>query len=113
MQSFLECIDVAFISLLPEALFRFGVSPNKVFEYMYAKKPIIWAIDSGNNLVEEANCGISVALDDTEVLKDAILQLKSFDKEKLRYLGNNGYNFVLKNHSYKMLAEKLMRIIEE
>ena len=113
MRSFLECIDVAFISLLPEALFRFGVSPNKVFEYMYAKKPIIWAIDAGNNLVEEANCGISVALNDTEALKEAILQLKSFDKEKLRYLGNNGYNFVLKNHSYKMLAEKLIRIIED
>ncbi|HHD79232.1 MAG TPA: glycosyltransferase WbuB [Epsilonproteobacteria bacterium] len=57
VKSFLDKIDVAFISLLREKLFRFGVSPNKVFDYMYAKKPIIWAIEAGNNLVEEAQCG--------------------------------------------------------
>lgn len=109
----LQYVDVAFISLLNEPLFRFGVSPNKVFDYMYAKKPIIWAIEAGNNLVEEAKCGVSVPLENPTRLEEAILILKSMDKEKLRILGVNGYNFVVKNHSYKMLAEKLIKIIEE
>ena len=113
VHAFLQYVDISFISLLKESLFRFGVSPNKVFDYMYAKKPIIWAIEAGNNLVEEAKCGVSVKLGDAKSLKKSILQLKSMDKEKLRYLGNNGYNFVLKNHSYKMLAQKLIKIIEE
>ena len=111
--AFLEYIDVAFISLLPEKLFRFGVSPNKVFDYMYAKKPIIWAIEAGNNLVQEANCGIGVPLDNIQALKESILELKKLPLESLKKLGENGYNFVTKKHSYRKLSEKLIRVIEE
>jgi len=111
--SFLELIDVAFISLLPEKIFRFGVSPNKVFDYMYAKKPIIWAIEAGNNLVKEAECGVSVPLENKKALKESILYLKNLPLEYLKKLGKNGYNFVMKNHSYRSLAEKLVTIIEE
>jgi glycosyltransferase involved in cell wall biosynthesis len=111
--SFLEKVDIAFISLLPEKLFRFGVSPNKVFEYMYAKKPILWAIEAGNNLVKEAECGVCVPLNDVSKLKESILELKQLSPEKREELGQNGYNFVKIQHSYKKLAEKLMRIIEE
>ncbi|GIU01303.1 glycosyltransferase WbuB [Sulfurovum sp. TSL6] len=111
--SFLTYIDVAFISLLPEKLFKFGVSPNKVFEYMYAKKPILWAIEAGNNLVEDAECGLSVPLNDVIALKESILRLKESGEDVLNELGQNGYNFVNMHHSYKMLAEKLINIIEE
>lgn len=111
--SFLNQIDVAFISLLPEKLFRFGVSPNKVFDYMYAKKPILWAIEAGNNLVEDAECGISVPLNDVVALKESILRLKESGEDVLDELGQNGYNFVHTHHSYKMLAEKLIKVIEE
>ena len=110
---FLELIDVAFISLLPEEIFRFGVSPNKVFDYMYAQKPIIWAINAGNNLVKDAKCGIAVPLDNINTLKESILQLKNMPSQSLKELGKNGYNFVIKKHSYKNLSENLIRIIEE
>lgn len=113
VQSFLKRIDIAFISLLPENLFRFGVSPNKVFEYMYAKKPIIWAIEAGNNLVEEAKCGISVPLNNPVKLKESILELQSLTKREREALGQNGYNFVRMHHDYYVLAKKLMKIIEE
>ena len=111
--AFLEKVDVAFISLLPEKLFRFGVSPNKVFEYMYAKKPILWAVKAGNNPVEEAQCGISVPLNNIQRLKEAVLELKSLSHEKREALGQNGYNFVKTHHSYAILAEKLKKIVEE
>jgi glycosyltransferase involved in cell wall biosynthesis len=111
--AFLEQIDVAFISLLPENLFRFGVSPNKVFDYMYASKPIIWAIEAGNNLVVDGDCGVSVKIGDVKALKESILELSQLSSETLKELGKNGYNFVTKKHSYKKLSEKLIRVIEE
>ena len=113
VKSFLEEIDIAFISLLPEKLFKFGVSPNKVFEYMYAKKPILWAIEAGNNLVKDAKCGVSAPLNDIVSLKESILKLKGLRKEALEELGQNGYNFVHMHHSYTMLAKKLIQVIEE
>lgn len=111
--SFLRYIDVAFISLLPENIFEFGVSPNKIFDYMYAKKPIIWAIEAGNNLVEEAKCGYSVKLNNIETLKNVIIKMSELSSRTLKELGNNGYNFVKKYHSYQMLAKKLIIKIEE
>ncbi len=111
--TFLGHIDVAFISLLPEKLFRFGVSPNKIFDYMYAQKPIIWAIEAGNNLVKDTNCGVSVPLEDIQALKESILELKELPLESLKELGKNGYNFVIKKHSYRQLAEELIKVIEE
>jgi len=113
VKSFLGYIDVAFISLLPEKLFRFGVSPNKVFDYMYASKPIIWAIEAGNNLVKEANCGVSVSTNNPQELKEVILKLNQLDKKELMKLGKNGYNFVIKNHSYRELANRLIEVIED
>jgi glycosyltransferase involved in cell wall biosynthesis len=113
VRSFLSYIDVAFISLLPEKLFRFGVSPNKVFDYMYASKPIIWAIKAGNNLVKEANCGISISLNKPQELKEEILKLERLPKEELIKLGKNGYNFVSQNHSYSKLAKRLIKVFKE
>ncbi len=111
--SFLKWVDVAFISLLPEKLFRFGVSPNKVFEYMHARKPIIWAIEAGNNPVEEAQCGVSVPLEDPVRLAQAIKDLYSMTNAQRTALGQNGYNYVATHHGYPLLAEKLKKIIEE
>ncbi len=34
-------MDVLFIGLKNESLYRFGISPNKIFDYMMASKPII------------------------------------------------------------------------
>jgi glycosyltransferase involved in cell wall biosynthesis len=113
VNSFLSYIDITFISLLPEKLFRFGVSPNKVFDYMYASKPIIWAIEAGNNLVKEANCGVSVSTNSPQQLKDIILNLNKLDKNELIKLGKNGYNFVINNHSYSELANRLIEVIED
>ena len=42
-----------------QPLFRFGVSPNKLMDYMMAGKPVIFAIDAGNDMVADASCGIS------------------------------------------------------
>ena len=47
---------------------------------MYAKKPILWAIEAGNNLVEEAKCGLTVPLNDVVVIKKFHFEIKRFEK---------------------------------
>lgn len=111
--TFLSHVNVAFISLLPEKLFKFGVSPNKVFDYMYASKPILWAIEAGNNLVKEAQCGESVPLGKPQKLVASILHLSQLEERELYELGKNGYNFVTQYHAYNKLSEALIQIIRE
>ncbi len=46
VQSMLSLFDVCYIGLKKQKLFEFGVSPNKLFDYMYSAKPILYAINS-------------------------------------------------------------------
>lgn len=72
----LKEMDVLYIGLQKQSLFRFGISPNKMFDYMMAAKPIIQAIDAGNNLVGEADCGIDVEPDNVGEISKAIFGVK-------------------------------------
>ena len=107
----LKEMDVLYIGLQKQSLFRFGISPNKMFDYMMAAKPIIQAIDAGNNLVREADCGIDVEPDNVSEISKAILALKSMSEEERRKLGENGKKFVLSNHTYQVLGKRFLDIM--
>ena len=107
----LKEMDVLYIGLQKQSLFRFGISPNKMFDYMMAAKPIIQAIDAGNNLVREADCGIDVEPDNVNEISKAILALQSMPEEERRRLGENGKKFVLSNHTYQVLGKRFLDIM--
>lgn len=104
----LKHFNLAYIGLKQEALFRFGVSPNKLFDYMFAERPIIYAINSGNKPVEEANCGITVEAENPQAVAEAILQLYRMSEDERVNLGKNGKAFVLEHHTYDQIAQKIM-----
>ncbi len=106
-------IDVAFINLKKSKLFYYGVSPNKIFDYMYAKKPIIHAINTKNDLVSQANCGISVPAEDPKAIACAVLRLYKMSPDERKKIGENGYRFLLKNHIYENLAKKFIECISK
>lgn len=58
-----------------QPLFRFGVSPNKLMDYMMAGKPVIFAIDAGNDMVADASCGISIEPENSAAIAKAAIQL--------------------------------------
>ena len=107
VQSMLKIFDVCYIGLKKENLFRYGVSPNKLFDYMFSAKPIIYAIDSGeHNIVDLANCGISVEAENPKAIADGILQLYHLSEEERKRIGENGKKYVLDNFTYEKLAQK-------
>ncbi len=113
VSSVLEMLDVCYIGLINQPLFRFGVSPNKLFDYMMAGKPILYAINSGNRPVEEANCGISVEAENAEAIAKGIMKLYDMPKIEREKLGQNGKEYVLKNHTYEELVKRLINSFEE
>lgn len=111
VQSVLQKFDVCFIGLQNQPLFRFGISPNKIFEYMYAGKPIIQSINAGNNPVKDAKAGFSVEPENAEAIKDALITAAGMPKEELVALGKNGYEYGIQNHSFEKLTERLLQIV--
>lgn len=108
VQNVLSKFNVCFIGLQHQNLFRFGISPNKMFEYMYAGKPIIQSIDAGNNPVEEANAGFSVHPEDSNAIQKAIETAIEMPEKELEKLGSNGYEYGIKNHSFSSLTDRLV-----
>lgn len=99
-------MDLLFFSLQKCPLFRFGVSPNKLFDYMMAEKPIINAVEAGNDLVRESGCGITVEPGNIENYVNAIKLFVKMKQEEREAMGKRGKEFVLKHHNYKILAHK-------
>jgi len=58
--SLLNKLDILYIGTKKQPLYRFGISPNKLIDYMMAGKPIIQAVKTYNDIVSEAKCGIPV-----------------------------------------------------
>ena len=109
----LSLMDLLFIGWKKNPLYRFGISPNKIFDYEMSGKPIVHAVDAANDPVAEAGCGISVEPENAEAIADAIMKLTSMPKEDLQILGGKGQEFVLKNHTYSVLADKFIKVMEE
>jgi len=108
IQRVLSFGDVCIISWQDISMYKYGVSPNKVFDYMWAKKPILQALNSPQNQVELANCGINVSPGNVHEIKAAMLNLSSLSDDELKYLGQQGYDFLIKNYEFKDLAKKIL-----
>ncbi|MBO4739277.1 MAG: glycosyltransferase family 4 protein [Bacteroidales bacterium] len=110
--SFLRDMDVLYIGWNKNPLYRFGISPNKIFDYMMSGKPIVHAVEAGNDPVAEANCGLSVEAENPQAIAEAILKLKEMPAAEREQLGINGQNYVMKHHTYSVLAKKFSEIMQ-
>lgn len=107
----LKIADVGYISLRPEPLFRFGVSPNKLFDYMLAGLPIVFAVDSGNDPVSESGCGIKVSPDDLDGIADALCKILAMSESARADMGKRGRQYALDLHTYGNLASAYLETL--
>lgn len=106
-----ESVDIGFIALKPSPVFRFGISPNKIFDYMTSSLPVISAIDAGNDIVSEAGCGISIPSGCVENVAEAIASLAEMDASHRQKLGARGREFVSIEHNYELLAKRYLESV--
>lgn len=109
--NFLNWMDILYIGWKNSPLYRFGISPNKLFDYMMAAKPIIHAVEAGNDPVAESGCGISVAPENPVAIAEAIKKLIDMSPLEREEMGRRGKEYVIKNHDYRILAKKFLEAI--
>lgn len=108
VQGFLKQMDALYIGWNNLPIYRFGICPNKLFDYMLSGKPIIHSVTAGNDPVFEAHCGISVAAGDVIAISKAITMIAKESAEDRAWLGKNGYEYVIKNNDYPVLAKRFL-----
>jgi glycosyltransferase involved in cell wall biosynthesis len=104
----LRCFDVAYIGLQRQPLFRFGIAPNKLTDYMMAARPVLLAIEAGNDPVAEAGCGLTIKPEDPHAVAQGIRTLLALSEDERKAMGQRGRDFVLKNHTYAVLARRFL-----
>jgi glycosyltransferase involved in cell wall biosynthesis len=110
--AFLSAMDALYIGFRDERLYRFGVCPNKLMDYMMAARPIIYAINGHDNTVDTAGCGITVPSEDSRSLADAILMLSQTQADERQAMGCKGRQYVIEHHDYAVLARKFVEAVE-
>lgn len=104
----LKLASAGYISLKSEPIFRFGVSPNKLWDYMLVALPVIFACHAGNDPVGDNRCGISADPESAESIADAILQLTRLSVGERVEMGIRGRDAVLQHYTYERLANNLI-----
>lgn len=100
--------DVLCVGAKPSPLYRYGVAPNKLYEYMYSGTPVAYYIDTPNyHPVVDAACGEEVASHDALGLANAIRALSQLAPEKLQSNKLAAQGYILKNHTYMELAKRV------
>jgi glycosyltransferase involved in cell wall biosynthesis len=105
--------DVLLFNLEKVEVFRYGISSNKLFDYMITGKPVISSVEAPDNPIEKAHCGLTVPPRDPQALADAVIKLYEMPKEEREAMGRRGREYVEKYHAIPVLAHRLMQCLEE
>ena len=113
LMSFYQRCDLLYLSWRDLELYRYGVSANKLFEYMYSKTPILMSCNIPGNIIEEANCGLISNAENPSDIKMKIEEFKRMPNLDRLQLGINGREYVVQNLTYVKLAKDYLGVFKE
>jgi glycosyltransferase involved in cell wall biosynthesis len=89
-------------------LFRYGVSPNKLFDYLACDLPVVTNVP-GNvaRTVADAEAGIVVPPGDPEALADAMVAVAAGE-----VASGSGARYVKEHRDRRLLADRLARVVD-
>ena len=106
----IEQFDICYVGLADLDIHRYGISCNKIYEYMYASKPILGSYSTGYDPVVEADCGFTAKPGEYDLLAAKLLILA--DDENLRdECGRRARQYFDEHHDFQKVAEKLKETI--
>ena len=109
--AFLAAIDIAYLGWQRQPLYRFGIAPNKLMDYMMAARPVLHSVEAGNDPVAESGCGLTVAPEAPEEVARGLRQLAAMSPRERRQFGERGRAYVLKHHAYPVLARQFLAAV--
>jgi glycosyltransferase involved in cell wall biosynthesis len=109
--SLLGAIDAGLHVLADVPLFSYGVSPNKIFDYMAAGVPVLTNTPGEMaTLIDSAGAGVAVR---PRELARGVRMLVSADASQLARWGDSGRRFMTNEGSRTAMAVRLSRALEE
>ena len=104
--------DAFVLSLKDAPLLKYGISLNKVCDYLASGRPTILAGNPGYDPIQQAGAGLSVPAEDPKALADAIELLIALPAEQRVQMGVNGREYLGRVHGLRVLADRLEKTLQ-
>jgi glycosyltransferase involved in cell wall biosynthesis len=111
-RALIKRFDIGFVGGRMRKIHRFGVSPNKLFEYMACGVPVLFCIASPDQIVEKVACGYEVKNPTPSRIFDVMESFLKLPREQRKVLGQRGRDYACKHFSYKILAKQFVDAVE-
>lgn len=106
-----SCADLNFAHNNASPLFRFGISFNKIFDYLAAGKPVLCDFESKYNPIVDTNAGFVVDSGDEREIAQRISDISNYSKEQLKQYSDNS-RCGAEKFDFKYLTKSLVNIID-
>lgn len=103
--------DAFIVVIMDSPLYKYGISLNKIYDYLVSAKPVLIGVNAFNNPVEEAGAGITVQPENPEELASAVVELYRMSAKERKQMGLNGRKYIEENHDFQKLAARLEEVL--
>ncbi len=107
----LSHFDIAYIGWQRTPIYRFGIAPNKLIDYLMAGRAVLHSVEAGNDPVAEAGAGLTVAPEDAEAVAQGLLKLATLPPAERAAMGERGRAFAMAHHAYPVLADRFIQAL--
>lgn len=104
--------DACLIQLGALDNFKYGLSPNKLFDYFGAAKPVLIA-SAYPTVVDETSTGVRFRPGDPDAFADAVVRLIQTSVSEREAMGERGRELVRTRYSLDAIAGQYEHLIEE
>ena len=108
IRDLLARFDAAYMGLTDSPLYDYGISLNKMYDYMGSGIPIVENIAGNNGIVKEIGCGIGATPGDVTSLVGAMEMMVDADPTARHEWATRGQDFVFHERSRNALAERAL-----
>lgn len=105
--------DAFVFNLIDAPVFKYGISSNKLFDFMAAERPVVFSCDSTNNPINDAQSGLTVEPGQPQKLANAISEIAASPLTERQRMGRAGREYVEQNHGFEQLAGRLAAVLDD
>lgn len=98
--------DAGLLVLRDSPLFRWGISPTKLFDYMAASLPVVTSVRAPSDIVSDIDAGMRAEPGDAASLATTLERMADLSSEERREMGARGRAHVEDHHSFEALAAR-------